>query len=120
MGADGRGLSFRLVPSWGSVQGGTQALWENGAPELGGAAKETDPAARLEAELGYVLKSPWSGGVLTLTLGGEAGEDADAACRLKGAVVLDATATLGLELEVRDSRTGGAERSLMVTGELRF
>ena len=119
-GADGRGLSFRLEPSWGAVQSGTRALWENGAPGLNGAAAETDPAARLEAELGYVLKSPWSRGVLQLTLGGEVGEDADAACRLKGAVALDASATLGLELTVRDPQTGGAERSLMVTVELRF
>ncbi len=119
-GADGRGFSFRLAPSWGTAQSGAQKLWEQGAPGLNGAAEEPDSSARLEAELGYGLKSPWSRGLLTLTLGGEAGEDAGAACRLKGAVALDATATLGLELEVRDPPSGGAERSLMVTGELRF
>ena len=41
-------------------------------------------------------------------------------CRATRAGALDATATLGLELEVRGPRTGGAERSLMVTGGLRF
>ncbi len=119
-GAGGRGFSFRLAPSWGAVQSGAQKLWEQGAPGLSGAADESDPGGRLEAELGYGLKSPWSRGLLRLTLGGEAVEDAGAACRLKGAVALDATATLGLELEVRDPPSGGAERSLMVTGELRF
>ena len=119
-GAGGRGFSFRLAPSWGATQSGTRKLWERGAPGLNGAADESDPGARLEAELGYGLKSPWSRGLLTLTLGGEAGEDAGAACRLKGAVALDATATLGLELVVRDPPSGGAERSLMATGELRF
>ncbi len=119
-GADGRGFSFRLAPSWGAAQSGGQKLWEQGAPGLNGAAEEPDSSARLEAELGYGLKSPWSRGLLTLTLGGEAGEDAGAACRLKGAVALDATATLGLELEVRDPPSGGAERSLMATAELRF
>ncbi len=119
-GADGRGFSFRLAPSWGAAQSGGQKLWEQGAPGLNGAAEEPDASARLEAELGYGLKSPWSRGLLTLTLGGEAGEDVGAACRLKGAVALDATATLGLELEVRDPPSGGAERSLMLTGELRF
>ena len=119
-GADGRGFSFRLAPSWGAVQSGAQKLWEQGAPGLNGAAEESDPGGRLEAELGYGLKSPWSRGLLTLTLAGEAVEDAGAACRLKGAVALDATATLGLELEVRDPPSGGAERSLMATAELRF
>ena len=119
-GADGRGFSFRLAPSWGAAQSGTRELWERGAPGLNGAAEESDPGARLEAELGYGLKSPWSRGLLTLTLSAEAGGDAGAACRLKGAVALDATATLALELEVRDPPSGGAEHSLMVTGELRF
>ncbi len=119
-GADGRGFSFRLAPSWGTAQSGAQKLWEQGAPGLNGAAEELDPGARLAAELGYGLKSPWSRGLLRLTLGGETVEDADAACRLKGAVALDASATLGLELEVRDPPSGGAERSLMATAELRF
>ena len=119
-GADGRGFSFRLAPSWGAAQSGTRALWEQGAPGLNGTAEESDPGGRLEAELGYGLKSPWSRGLLRLTLAGEAGEDAGAACRLKGAVALDATTTLGLELVVRDPPSGGAERSLMATGELRF
>ena len=119
-GAGGRGFSFRLSPSWGAVQSGAQKLWEQGASGLSGAADEADLGGRLEAELGYGLKSPWSRGLLRLTLGGEAGEDADAACRLKGAVALDASATLGLELEVRDPPSGGAERSLMATAELRF
>ncbi len=103
-GADGRGFSFRLAPSWGTARSGAQKLWERGAPGLNGTADESDPGARLEAELGYGLKSPWSRGLLTLTLGGEAGGDAGAACRLKGAVALDATASLGLELAVRDPK----------------
>ena len=74
-GADGRGFSFRLAPSWGAAQSGTRELWERGAPGLNGAAEEPDPGARLEAELGYGLKSPWSRGLLTLTLSAEAGED---------------------------------------------
>ena len=119
-GAGGQGFSFRLAPSWGAAQSGTQELWEQGASRSNGTADESDPGARLEAELGYGLKSPWSRGLLTLTLAGEAVEDAGAACRLKGAVALDATASLGLELEVRDPPSGAAERSLMVTGELRF
>ena len=120
-GADGRGFSFRLEPAWGAAESGTQALWEQGAPGLDGtAAAEPELGGRLAAELGYGMKSPWSRGLLRLTLGGEAGEDADAVGRLTGTVELDAAATLGLELEVRDSKSGGAEHSLMLKGELRF
>ena len=119
-GVDGRGFSFRLAPSWGAAQSGTRALWENGAAGLSGTAEESDPGGRLEAELGYGLKSPWSRDLLTLALGVEAGGDVGVACRLKGAVALNATASLSLELEARDPPSGGAERSLMATGELRF
>ena len=48
------------------------------------------------------------------------GRDAGAVCRLKGAVALNAAATLGLELVVRDPPPGGAERGLMATGERRL
>ena len=120
-GADGRGLTFRLAPAWGAAQSGTAALWEQGAPGLdGGAAAAPERGGRMEAELGYGLKSPLSRGLLTLAAGGEWGEDAGSVCRLSGTVALDATASLGLELELRDPKSGGAERSLMLRAELKF
>ena len=119
-GADGRGLTFRLAPAWGAAGSGAAELWEQGAPGLDGAAAEPEPGGRMEAELGYGLKSPLSRGLLTLAAGGEWGEDEGSACRLTGTVALDATSTLGLELELRRPRSGATERSLMLTGELRF
>ena len=119
-GADGRGLAFRLAPSWGATDSGAAELWASGAPGLNEAATEPELGGRLEAELGYGLKSPLGRGLLTLTAGGEWGEDADAVCRLSGVAALDASASLGLELELRRPPSGGTERSLMLTAELRF
>ena len=120
-GADGRGLAFRLAPSWGAARSGAEELWARGAPGLDGAAAAApEPGARAEAELGYGLKSPLGRGLLTLAAGGEWGEDAGSACRLSGTVALDATASLGLELELRDPKSGGTERSLMLKAELKF
>ena len=118
--ADGRGLTFRLAPAWGAAGSGAAELWEQGAPGLDGAAAEPEPGGRMEAELGYGLKSPLSRGLLTLAAGGEWGEDEGSACRLTGTVALDATSTLGLELELRRPQSGATERSLMLKGELRF
>ena len=119
-GADGRGLTFRLAPAWGAARSGTAALWEQGAAGLDGAAAAPERGGRMAAELGYGLKSPLSRGLLTLAAGGEWGEDADAVCRLSGVVALDATSTLGLELTLREPQSGDAERSLMLTAELKF
>ena len=121
-GADGRGLAFRLMPSWGAADSGTEELWARGAPGLGeaGGAAGPEAGARVEAELGYGLKSPLGRGLLRLAAGGEWGEDAGSVCRLSGTVALDAAATLGLELELREPRSGDAERSLMLKAELKF
>ena len=123
-GVDGRGLSFRLAPSWGATQSGTAELWESGAKGLsgrrGGAVAEPELGGRVAAELGYGLKSPLSRGLLTLAAGGEWGEGATSVCRLSGTVALDATATLGLELALREPKSGDVERSMMLKTELRF
>ena len=119
-GADGRGLTLRLAPSWGAAQSGAAQLWEQGAPGLDGEAAEPDLGGRLAAELGYGLKSPWSRGLLTLALGGELGEDEGVAARLSGRVAPDGTSTLGLALELREPKSGATEYGLMLTGELRF
>ena len=119
-GADGRGLAFRLAPSWGATDSGAEELWASGAPGLNEAATEPEVGGRLEAELGYGLKSPLGRGLLTLTAGGEWGEGADTVCRLSGIAALSASASLGLELELRRPKSGAIGRSLMLKAELRF
>ena len=119
-GADGRGLSFRVAPSWGAARGGVRELWERGAPGLRGAAAEAGPAGRLEAALGYGLKSPFGRGLLQLELGSALSAGDGGSCRLAGVAALDAATRIGLELEFRGSKSDGSGYSLMLTGELRF
>ena len=63
--ADGFGLSFRLLPSWGASESGVARLWGEGVaaarPADGGGGNE----ARLETELGYGLPAFGGTGVTT-------------------------------------------------------
>ena len=117
--ADDRGLSFRMLPSWGEAQSDAEQLWERGAPNLDGEAQAPDPKARLETELGYGLASPFGRGLLKLTAGSTLIEDRGANYRLAGMVDL-AGASWGLEFEARHPEIGAAERRAMVRGDLRF
>ena len=117
--ADGRGLSFRVLPSWGETESGAARLWERGAPNRDGEARTPEPKARLETELGYGLASPFGRGLLQLTAGSTLIEDDGMSCRLAGMVEL-AGASWGLELEARYPEAGTAEHRAMVRGDLRF
>ena len=117
--ADGRGLSFRVLPSWGEAESGAEQLWERGAPNRDGEARTPEPKARLETELGYGLASPFGRGLLQLTAGSTLIEDDGMSCRLAGMVEL-AGASWGLELEARYPEAGAAEHQAMVRGDLRF
>ena len=76
-GADGRGLSIGVSPSWGNASGGVDGLWS--AEDARGLAPEGafEAQGRLEAELGYGLAAG-RGGWLTGTpyAGVALGEDA--------------------------------------------
>ena len=99
--ADGLGLSFQLLPSWGASGSGVARLWDEGA-----AARPTDGGgneARLETELGYGLPAFGGAGVTTpyagfgLAQGGE--RDMRAGVRLG----LGAGFDLGIEAERREN-----------------
>ena len=101
--ADGFGLSFRLLPSWGASESGVARLWDEGAaarPTDGGGGNE----ARLETELGYGLPAFGGAGVTTpyagfgLAQGGE--RDMRAGVRLG----LGAGFDLGIEAERKEGR----------------
>ena len=117
--ADDRGLSFRVLPSWGEAESGAERLWARGAPNLDGEARTPAPKARLETELGYGLASPFGRGLLKLTAGSTLAEDDGVSCRLAGMVDL-AGASWGLELETYHPEAGAAEHRMMVRGDLRF
>ncbi len=100
--ADGFGLSFRLLPSWGASGSGVARLWDKGVaaarPADGGGGE-----ARLETELGYGLPAFGGAGVTTpyagfgLAQGGE--RDTRAGVRLG----LGAGFDLGIEAERREN-----------------
>ena len=101
--ADGFGLSFRLLPSWGASGSGVARLWGEGVaaarPTDGGGGNE----ARLETELGYGLPAFAGAGVTTpyagfgLAQGGE--RDMRAGVRLGLGTGFD----LGVEAERREN-----------------
>ena len=45
-GADGRGLSLRLAPAWGTAEGGAERLWAGDAGALANLAGDDDTACR--------------------------------------------------------------------------
>ncbi len=99
--ADGLGLSFRLLPSWGASGSGVARLWDGSVvarPADGGGNE-----ARLETELGYGLPALGGHGTATpyagfgLAQGGE--RDTRAGVRLG----LGAGFDLGIEAERREN-----------------
>ena len=102
--ADGFGLSFRLLPSWGASGSGVARLWDEGVaaarPADGGGGNE----ARLETELGYGLPAFGGAGVTTpyagfgLAQGGE--RDMRAGVRLGLGTGFD----LGIEAKRKEGR----------------
>ena len=68
-GASGRGLSFRLAPTWGVASSGVDRLWS--ARDAQGLAPDGtfEPERRLDAELGYGLAAFGGGFTGTPNLG---------------------------------------------------
>ena len=54
-GASGRGLSFRLAPTWGAPSNGAERLWSARDAQALAPDGEFEPESRLEGELGYGL-----------------------------------------------------------------
>ena len=52
-GADGRGLSLTLSPTWGAASGGAKRLWSHRDARAFAPGAETEAGSRLDAELGY-------------------------------------------------------------------
>ena len=61
--ADGHGLWFNVLPSYGDVQSGAERLWEQGVTRPAGAAAPL--GARVEAQLGYGVPALAGRGVVT-------------------------------------------------------
>ena len=73
-GVSGRGVSLSIAPVWGAASGGVEQLWSAGTTSGLAADDDYGGEARLQAELGYGLRSPIGHGVLTPYAGLSLGE----------------------------------------------
>ena len=116
--ADGFGLSFRLLPSWGASGSGVARLWDEGVAAARPADGGGDNEARLETELGYGLPAFAGAGVTTpyagfgLAQGGERD--------MRAGVRLDLGTGFDLGIEARRDRASGANPDHGVGLELRI
>ncbi len=114
-GAEGRGLSLMLRPRWGAGTSGAEALWRDALPT----ASTADPAAALDARIGYGLgAAPW-GLVTPFAETGLAGDGR----RLRLGTRLDAShRRLGVELagEHREGGAAGPEQAVRLDLRLRY
>ena len=105
--ADGLGLSFRLLPSWGTSGSGVARLWDEGVATARPADGGGDNEARLETELGYGLPALGGHGTATpyagfgLAQGGERD--------MRAGVRPDLGAGFDLALQARRDRASGAD-----------
>ena len=101
-GASGRGLSLRVLPSWGTDGSGVARLWEGDAAAFpdGGGGTRAPAGARLEAEFGYGLPAFSGAGTATPYTGLASVRDGDREVYLGVRLGLGT----GLDLDVRASR----------------
>ena len=118
-GADGRGLSFSLTPSWGATERGAARLWENG-PTSDPTGKVENGKARFQAEIGYGLSAIGGRGVLTPYGGLSWSNDGTRDYRLGGRLEIGPSLTLGLEGERRERAAGVPNHVLMLRGTLNW
>ena len=96
-GGSGRGLSLTLAPAWGNPSSAGRRLWSaRGAADLA-PARDTEAGRRLDAEVGYGLRSPSGPGVVTPYAALSVGEGAGRTLRTGMRWRLAPAATLGLE-----------------------
>ena len=118
-GFAGRGLAFRLAPSWGmNGSGGAARGWEDGAGVFpdGGAGTRAPAEARLEAELGYGLPAFSGAGTATPYTGFTSGGDGERGLHVGARLGLGDD--LDLDLRARHDRAPGGARGNLV--ELRI
>ena len=119
--ASGRGLSLTLAPTWGDAASAVERLWS--LRDAGGLAANADsePRARLDAELGYGLKGPRGVGVATPYAGLGLAREGERAWRAGARWKLAPRFTLGLEATRHEPSTNAPpEHRLMLRGALRW
>ncbi len=120
-GADGRGLSLSVVPSWGETASGADRLWEDGvtARTVGDDGLRA-PVGRLDAELGYGLAAFGAAGLVTPYGAAAFAGDGGHRYRLGGRLGLGAGFSLSLEAVRRESAADTPEHGIGLRGALRW
>ena len=117
-GADKRGISLSLTPTFGETQSGVQRLWNDGMPER--ATNDNAPQARLETQLGYGFGVFGGQGLLTtyrgFSLAGEAARRYSLGTRFE----IGPSLNLSLEGERREAANDQAGHGVMLRGQIRF
>ena len=101
--ADGSGLSFRLLPSWGVSGSGMARLWNEGVAAARPADGGGGNRARLETELGYGLPAFAGAGVTTPYAGVGLAQGGERDMRAGVRVGLGAGFELGIETARRET-----------------
>ncbi len=107
--ADGLGLSFRLLPSWGASGSGVARLWDEGVAATRPADGGGD-GARLETDLGYGLPALGGHGTATPYAGFGLAQGGERAMRAGVRLDLGTGFDLGVEAERRENATDAGHR----------
>ena len=117
-GAEGRGLSFSLFPTWGDTASGVERLWDQDVAELATddtAANDNVPPMRLDSELGYGFGALGGRGLLTPYGGFALAGEGSQRYRIGGRFEIGSSLNLSLEGERREpANDDAAEHGVML------
>ncbi len=123
-GAEGRGLSFSLFPTWGEISSGVDRLWDQDVAKLAtddGAANDNVPQMRLDSELGYGFGAFGGHGLLTPYGGFSLAGEGSQRYRIGSRFEIGSSLNLSLEGERREpANDAAAEHGVMLRGQIRF
>ncbi len=117
-GAEGRGLSFSLFPTWGETASGVDRLWDQDVAELASddtAANDNVPQMRLDSELGYGFGALGGHGLLTPYGGFSLAGEGSQRYRIGGRFEIGSSLNLSLEGErLEPAKDAAAEHGVML------
>ena len=123
-GAEGRGLSFSLFPTWGETASGVDRLWDQDVAELATddtAANDNVPQMRLDSELGYGFGALGGQGLLTPYGGFALADEGSRRYRIGIRFEIAPAFDLSFEGARREpANDAAADHAVMLRGQMRF
>ncbi len=119
-GADGRGPSLRVAPTWGESQSGLSRLWDEGtaARAVHGGPGPRPRNERLDAELGWGLTAFGGAGLLTPYGGTSFAGAGERSFRLGGRLALGNAFGVSLEGTRSEGASGKSAHGVVLVGEI--